>query len=319
MKLISNIRDLKIMYITTSIGVISYEIGSKFNLNNAFSSKDNSSQIIHANMYIYSFMLSKHGGTAHIQFNNNKFHYFLKLNEILYDNFDDKNKIQNEFNKLIVNYEKSEFVLDVLNLNSIKILINKGKKNEYYNLLFLAVPFALKINDKKKLIKDLKSYIEKYTDESNHILSTITCGLFINYALNDITISKWIELISTDLKEVDDSEKYIDFINSYYEDNFRKNEFIEKEIDYIVDNRNVTFVDNYTNKNNKLLSEKPQENVLLIFDILLRSRENWEKLILFGLTNFNDNISIGLVLGVLYEIVFSTKQVNKNLIKRFSF
>ena len=69
----------------------------------------------------------------------------------------------------------------------------------------------------------------------------------------------------------------------------------------------------------KLLSEKPQENVLLIYDILLRSRENWEKLILFGLTNFNDNISIGLILGILYELVFSTKQVNKNLIKRFSF
>jgi hypothetical protein len=319
MKLISNIRDLKIMYITTSIGIISYEIGSKFNLNYAFNSKDNSSEIVHANMYIYSFILSKYGGTAHIQFNNNKFHYFLKLNEILFDNFDNENKIQNEFNKLIANYEKSEFVLDMFNLNSIKILTNKGKKNEYYSLLFLAVPYAIKINDKNKLIKDLKSFIDKYTDDSIHILSTITCGLFINYALNNIPISKWIELISIDLKEINDSEKYIDYLNNYYEDNFRKNEFIEKEMHYIVDVRNESFVQNYGNKNNKILSEKPSENIILILDTLLRSRENWEKLILFGLTNFNDNISIGLVLGVLYEIVFSTKQVNKNLIKRFSF
>ena len=315
----SNIRDYKIMYITTNIGVISSIIGMKFNLNNAFSSNDNSSNIIHANFYIYSFILAEYGGIAHIKFNKNKFHYFLKLNEILYDYFDDKDKVQNEFNKIIKNYEKSEYLLDVFNINTLKILTNTGKKNEYYSLLFLSVPFALKINDKHNLIKDLHIYLKKYTNDSNHILSTITCGLFINYALNDISIVKWIELITKDLEGIENSEKYIDYLNNYRENNFRKDAFIEKEIEYVVSNRNRTFVENYRDIDMKLLSEKPQENVLLIYDILLRSRENWEKLILFGLTNFNDNISIGVVLGILYEIVFSTKQVNKNLLKRFSF
>ena len=308
------------MYITTAIGIISNEIGEKFGLREAFESNfDKSRHIIRANFIIYSFILSQVGGPTHLEYNNKKFHYFLKLNEILYDHFDDEKKVQDEFNKLISNYKKSEFLLDTFNLNSIKILTNKGKKNEYYSLLFLSVPFALKINDKNKLINDLKLYLEKYTNDSNHILSTITCGLFIHYALNGISMFKWIELLSNDLKEIEDSEKYLDYLKNYKENNFRKDMFIEKQIEYIVDERNKFFIENYCSNQNKLLTEKPQENVLLIYDILLRCRENWEKLILFGLTNFNDNISIGVVLGILYEILFSTKQVNKNLIKRFSF
>jgi hypothetical protein len=314
----SNIKDFKIMYITTSIGAISLVIGKKFGLDKALNSNTDINQIIRSNFYIYSFILSQYGGTSHIKCDN-VHHYFLKLNEILYDNFDDKEKVQNEFDKIIKNYEKSKLYIDPFNVNTIKLLTNIGKKNEYYNLLFLSVPFGLKIKDKNILIKELKEYIEKYTNDSNHILATITCGLFINYALNDISMAKWIKLISEDLKDVDNSEKYIDYLNNYYENNFRKDTYLEKQIEYIIDNRNKTFLENYCDKNNRLLTENPEENVLLIFDVLLRCRENWEKLILFGLTNFNDNISIGLVLGVLYEIVFSTKQVNKNLIKRFSF
>ena len=40
-----------------------------------------------------------------------------------------------------------------IHTNTLLILANKGDKKEYYSLIFLAIPFALKINDKKKLIK----------------------------------------------------------------------------------------------------------------------------------------------------------------------
>jgi hypothetical protein len=69
----------------------------------------------------------------------------------------------------------------------------------------------------------------------------------------------------------------------------------------------------------KLLTENPLEQVLLIYDTICRNNGNWEKLVLYGITNFNDNTSIGIILGIIYEIIFSTKRVNKNLIKRFSF
>ena len=87
----------------------------------------------------------------------------------------------------------------------------------------------------------------------------------------------------------------------------------------ILVNYNKNFFDNSCNKNNRILSENPAEQVLLIYDTLIRSRYKWDKLILFGMVNYNDNISISIILGCLYEILFSSTKINKNLIKRFSF
>jgi hypothetical protein len=316
-----NIKDFKIMYITTYIGVISCKVTEKFGLLDILtkSISYNIKEISLSTLYIHSFIISKFGGAAHFKYDKTIHHYFLKLNEILYDNFNDLDKVQNEYNKLIKNYEKSKFIIDIFNVNSIKMLINKGNKNEYYSLLFLAVPFALKLKDKNKLINELKTFIEKYTDDINHILSTITAALYIHYALNNISMAYWIENITEDLKDIKNSDKYLDYINKYNENNYRNHKFQQKDIDYIVSERNKYFMENYCSSTNRVLTEKPEENIMLIFDILLRSGENWEKLILFGLTNFNDNISIGVIVGILYEILFSTKQVNKNLIKRFSF
>ena len=83
-----NIKDFKIMYITTSIGAISLVIGKKFGLDKALNSNTDINQIIRSNFYIYSFILSEYGGTSHIKCDN-VHHYFLKLNEILYNNFDE--------------------------------------------------------------------------------------------------------------------------------------------------------------------------------------------------------------------------------------
>jgi hypothetical protein len=177
-------------------------------------------------------------------------------------------------------------------------------KDEYYSLIYLSVPFALKILDKKLLIKSLQEFILRYTNDINQILSTITCALFINYALNNIGINIWIDKLNEDLKEIDGSEKYIDYINNYAENNFRNGEFVIRAIDQITVERNKNFINNYCNRNNRLLSEKPQEQVLLIYDTLLRSGENWEKLVMFGFCNWNDNPIISLVLGILYQILF---------------
>ena len=209
--------------------------------------------------------------------------------------------------------------MDYFILNSAKILNNSGNKGDYYSLIFLSVPFALKIKDKKDLIKSLENFIRKYTDDINQILACITCALFINYALNDIGINIWIEKLNEDLEGRDDSEKYIDYINNYIENNFRNGEFIIKAIDEFTIERNKNFINNYCNRNNRLISEKPQEQVLLIYDTLLRSKENWEKIVLFGFCNWNDNPIISLVLGALYEILYKSTKINKNLLKRVSF
>ena len=148
------------------------------------------------------------------------------------------------------------------------------------------------------------------------------CALFINYALAGISINLWITNIENDLKDNDefkDIEEYLDYLKNYNELNFRGNKFIEKEIDLFIHERNKTFIKNHVKNGTKLLTENPLEQVLIIYDTICRNNGNWEKLVLYGITNFNDNTSIGIIIGIIYEIIFSTKRVNKNLIKRFSF
>jgi len=331
----SNINDFKVMYLSTMMSDVLQQDLDRFNFTELyFSDKNISNVIISINYYLINFLISKYGGTSNFILPKEYLtNIYLIINEIIYYNFEDDKKIQNKINEvlkiLLTNIEKNNFkkqrlidnkrTYDEFNLNSTKILIGNGNLNEYYSLIFLSVPFAIKIKDKKDLIKALEKFIRKYTDDINQILSTITCALFIHYALNDIGINIWIDKLNEDLRGRDDSEKYLDYINNYLENNFRNGEFVLKAIDEITQERNKNFLNNYCNKNNRLLSEKPQEQVLLIYDTLLRSKENWEKLVLFGFCNWNDNPIISLVLGLLYEILHKSTRINKNLLKRFSF
>lgn len=137
--------------------------------------------------------------------------------------------------------------------------------------------------------------------------------------MNDIAIEIWLENINNDLKEVKEVNKYLDYINNYEEINFRNKKFVIKLIEEFVNERNMNFITNHGYKYNKYITDKPKEQVLLIYDTLIRSKANWEKNILFGICNFNDNIIISLVIGILYEIMYSSAGINKKLLKRFSF
>jgi hypothetical protein len=296
-----------------------------------YSDKNIFKNIIGVNLYLINMLISKYGGISNFtppkEYKNNSL--YLIINQIIYDNIKDEKKINLEINNIIktveIEIEKVKKInnnkksLDNFSLNSSKILIGNGNSDSYYSLIFLSVPFALKIKDKKDIIKAIEKFIRKYTNDINQILSTITCALFIHYALNDIGINIWIDKLNEDLRGRDDSEKYLDYINNYIENNFRNGEFILKKIDEFTEERNKNFLNNCCNRNNRLLSEKPQEQVLLIYDTLLRSKENWEKLVLFGFCNWNDNPIISLVLGLLYEILHKSTRLNKNLLKRFSF
>jgi hypothetical protein len=318
---ISKISDLKILNVTTNIGISTNVLGNYFGLNDAFTKNEvNKKEITNLNLYIYNFFITELKGATHFLMEEipNK-HYFIKLLEILFDNFNDKKKVIQDFNIIIKDYKKSEYLLDIYNENGINILINKGNKSKYYSLLYLAIPFGLKINNKKDLINDIKNFISNFTTDDKHILTIITIGLFINYAQNDVNINGWIPILIEDIQNEKDSEKYIDYLKNYYEINFRKGLFEHSLKESLINERNKSFFSNYCSPSNRLLTENPEEQVLLIYDTLIRAQDNWEQLILFGMSNFNENIIISLVLGLLYEILFSSKKINKNLIKRFSF
>jgi len=325
----SNIRDFNVMYLSTMIGELMQLNLITFNFENHYFSTQNSNNLIlNVNMYNYNLLISSYGGASNLILPKNlqDISIYLKINEIIFDNFKDKRIIETELNKRIkIEVNKIKPIIDnsmnYFELNSIHCLLESEShnKDEYYSLIFLAVPFALKINNKKDLVLNLEKFISKYTDDINQILSCLTCALFINYALNDIGINIWIDKLNEDFSERKDCEKYIDYINNYLENNFRNGEFQIKAIEEFTIERNKSFLNNHCTKNNRLLSETPQQQVLLIYDTLLRSKENWEKLVLFGFCNWNDNPNISLVLGLLYEILYKNTKINKNLLKRFSF
>jgi len=317
-----NIKNFPVMYLAASVGTQTVYIQEDFN-------DTSTSEIIQMNFYLYNILISNYGGLTHFSIPDNKKyyknnHYYLNLLEIIYKNLEKTNdyeKINNLITQNIKDIKAEDTFVNKISINTLNIFQNKEKfnKKEYYSFLFLAIPFALKILEKDKLILEITKYINLLTNDINNILSCITIGLFINYALNDIGINKWLELIISDLNKIKGSEKYIDYINNYIENNFRNSVFIPRRIDDFVIERNRNFIENYGSKYNKYLSVKFEEQVLLVIDSLLRSHDNWEKLVLYGLTNYNDNISFGLILGILYEIMYSSVKINNNLIKRFSF
>ena len=300
--------NYKIIYLLNAIAMEAQLKATKFGFGN-WIKQQNYNLIVTSNIYIYNLLISECGGITHFK-TKLGINCLLELNQKLYNEFNKRDDI-----KMMV--DKCEFG-DIFE-NTLKILANKGDKKEYYSLIFLAIPFALKINDKKKLIKEIETFIKKYTSDTNQIICTIICGLFIHYALNKVHIDVWIEKINEDLRDKIEAEKYIDLLNDYDENNFRKGKFIIKPIEEIVVERNKNFFKEYSLRDDKLLAQRPEQQMILILDSLLRAGDNFEKLVLFGVCNWSDNIVVSIVIGILYEIIYTSTKINKNLLKRFSF
>ena len=300
--------NYKIIYLLNAIATEAQLKSIKFGFDN-WEKQQNYNNIITSSIYIYNLLISECGGITHFK-TKLGMNCLLELNQKLYDEF---NKREN----IIMIISKCELI--DIHKNTLLILFNKGDKKEYYSLIFLAVPFALKISDKKKLIKEIETFIKKYTNDTNQIICTIICGLFIHYALNKVHIDVWIEKINEDLGDKKEAEKYIDLLNNYDENNFRKGKFIIKPIEEIVVERNKYFFKEYSLRDDKLLAQRPEQQIILILDSLLRAGDNFEKLVLFGVCNWSDNIVVSIILGILYEIIYSSTKINKNLLKRFSF
>jgi len=300
--------NYKIIYLLNVIAMEAQLKATKFGFDN-WEKQQNYNNIVTSSIYIYNLLISECGGMTHFK-TKLGMHCLLELNQKLYDEFDKRENI-------IMIGKNGEF--SDIHKNTLLMLVNKGEKKEYYSLIFLAIPFALKINDKKKLIKEIESFIKRYTNDTNQIICTIICGLFIHYALNKVHIDVWIEKINEDLGDKKEAEKYIDLLNNYDENNFRKRKFIIKPIEEIVVERNKYFFKEYCERDDKLLAQRPEQQMILILDALLRAGDNFEKLVLFGVCNWSDNIVVSIVLGILYEIIYSSTKINKNLLKRFSF
>ena len=142
--------NYKIIYLLNAIAMEAQLKATKFGFDN-WIKQQNYNLIVTSNIYIYNLLISECGGITHFK-TKLGINCLLELNQKLYNEFNKRDDI-----KMMV--DKCEFG-DIFE-NTLKILANKGDKKEYYSLIFLAVPFALKINDKKKLIKEIESFIKK--------------------------------------------------------------------------------------------------------------------------------------------------------------
>jgi len=170
--------NYKIIYLLNAIAMEAELKSTKFGFDN-WKKQQNYNLIVTSSIYIYNLLISECGGITHFK-TKLGMNCLLELNQKLYDEFNKRENIT-----MVVG---NKCVVGDISENTLKILSNKGDKKEYYSLIFLAVPFALKINDKKKLIKEIESFIKKYTSDTNQIICTIICGLFIHYALNKVHI-----------------------------------------------------------------------------------------------------------------------------------
>jgi len=105
----SNIREYKLMYLSSIIGYNSYIIGFDIGLQNVFINKiDNDQKIynfLETNTFIYSSILSEYGGLSQLKFNLNDIHYFTKLNEIVFDNINNLYYyLDSDTNEVIVDF-----------------------------------------------------------------------------------------------------------------------------------------------------------------------------------------------------------------------
>ena len=184
--------------ISTTVAVIANNLGLNKPLDLIVADKND---LLYFNLLVYNILVSKYGGVMDLKNIECSTHYFLHLNEIVFDNFDSNDKILSEFKKSISKYRTSKYVVDIFNLNSIQILNFDGDKTKYYSLIFLAIPFALKIDNKQLMIKKLSKFISEFTNSKEHQLSVIMCALFINYALAGISTNLWLSNIENDLKD----------------------------------------------------------------------------------------------------------------------
>ena len=119
--------------ISTTVSVIANNLGLNKPLDLIIADKND---LLYFNLLVFNILVSKYGGVMDLKNIECSKHYFLYLNEIVFDNFDSTDKILSEFKKSISKYKTSKYVVDIFNLNSIQILNFEGDKTKYYSLIF---------------------------------------------------------------------------------------------------------------------------------------------------------------------------------------
>lgn len=207
-----------------------------------------------------------------------------------------------------------------------------GNKNNNYNsdICVYTIPFGYyyynnviaMINNCVKLIK-----LTHYNVIS--ILSGISSSYFISLAYNKIPLEGWPNLLmellnSENIKkhlELDINENMAEYI-SYMKlwNNYIETRFINDKINKTKSDNNLIFkmkfYKRFTYESNKYIQGEDSISCLIMtYDSLLGCDGNFEKMLYYSILTPGNGISIGCLIGELYNLIYGLNDVPKYMIE----
>jgi len=193
------------------------------------------------------------------------------------------------------------------------------------------------INQREKLIK--LALLSTRITHNNAIawLGAITSALFVSLAINNIEPSNWIfELISLlessiidniveenipndYVNYIKDKKIFVDKWKKYQQIRFDKYKFKEIKLMMMPNYRSKFFHDMFHfNKNRIYPGAGGDDSVIIAYDALLDSKDNWEKLVVYSMLHVGDSDTTGTIAGAFYGAMYGITNISKRMTKKFN-
>jgi ADP-ribosylglycohydrolase len=193
------------------------------------------------------------------------------------------------------------------------------------------------INQREKLIK--LALLSTRITHNNAIawLGAITSALFISLAINNIEPSYWIfELISLlessvidniveenipndYVNYIKDKKIFIDKWKKYQQIRFDKYKFKEIKLMMMPNYRSKFYHDMFHFNNNRIYpGAGGDDSVIIAYDALLDSKDDWEKIVVYSMLHVGDSDTTGTIAGAFYGAYYGNTNISKIMTKKFN-
>jgi ADP-ribosylglycohydrolase len=193
------------------------------------------------------------------------------------------------------------------------------------------------INQREKLIK--LALLSTRITHNNAIawLGAITSALFISLAINNIEPSYWIfELISLlessvidniveenipndYVNYIKDKKIFVDKWKKYQQIRFDKYKFKEIKLMMMPNYRSKFYHDMFHFNNNRIYpGAGGDDSVIIAYDALLDSKDDWEKLVVYSMLHVGDSDTTGTIAGAFYGAYYGNTNISKRMTKKFN-
>jgi ADP-ribosylglycohydrolase len=193
------------------------------------------------------------------------------------------------------------------------------------------------INQREKLIK--LALLSTRITHNNAIawLGAITSALFVSLAINKIEPSNWIfELISLlessiidniveenipndYVNYIKDKKIFVDKWKKYQQIRFDKYKFKEIKLMMMPNYRSKFYHDMFHfNKNRIYPGAGGDDSVIIAYDALLDSKDDWEKLVVYSMLHVGDSDTTGTIAGAFYGAFYGITNISKRMTKKFN-